>query len=138
MMAIRTYLTPNEYDILEQAAQKYGVRLRYLVRDAVLEWVRNSETGFQPPEKEPDEPRREVNVLVHGILYKALKEKSIAGGFHMREGLREAILQWLTLDAAGRAVIPTNEGNAVWSGRRSVLALMYGGIAMAKRKSNIP
>jgi hypothetical protein len=137
-MAIRTYLTPDEYDALERATQKYGVRLRYLVRDAVLEWLRNPQTGFQPPEKEPDEPHREVNVLVDGIVYKALKEKSIAGSFHMREGLREAILQWLVLDAAGQAVVPTSEGDAAWKGRRSVLDLMYGGIVMAKRRSDIP
>jgi hypothetical protein len=116
-MAIRTYLTLEEADALDAAVRKHRTRLRYIVRDAIHDWVFNPTTGrnrLSPIEKEPGEPYREISALIPNWYYGALKWKSIGAGFHMREAFREAILQWLALDAEGWASVPTTQGNAAW------------------------
>lgn len=117
-MAIRTYLTLPEADALDAAVKKHNVCLRYIVREAIRNWVYDPTTGvarFSPIEKEPDEPRREISALIPDWYYGLLKWKSIGAGFHMREAFREAILRWLALDAEGKASGPTMQGNAAWN-----------------------
>ncbi len=122
-MAIRTYLTLEEADALDAAVHRHNTRLRYIVREAIHNWVFDPMTGRDrsfPIEKEPDEPHREISVLIPNWYYGVLKWKSIGAGFHMREAFREAILRWLALDAEGKTGGVTPEGNAKWIPRRSI------------------
>ena len=113
-MAVSTLITPEEYAALEAAAEKYGVRLRYLVRDVVRMWVEDPTTGLQLPEGEPTGPTRELRATVYWTLYVGLRNKSMKHSFHMQDGLREAARQWLALDVAGMAPIPSLAEHRVW------------------------
>ncbi len=122
-MAIRTYLTLEEADALDAAVRKHNVRLRYIVREAIHDWMFDPTTGRDRPapiEKEPGEPHREISALIPDWYYGVLRWKSVGAGFHMRQAFREAILRWLALDAEGKATGPTTEGDAAWSRRQSV------------------
>lgn len=122
-MAIRTFLTMEEADVLDAAVRKHKTRLRYIVREAIHDWLFDPTTGRSrstPIEEEPGEPHREVSALIPNWYYGALKWKSIGAGFHMRQAFREAILRWLALDAEGKANGPTIEGDAAWMQRRII------------------
>jgi hypothetical protein len=127
-VAIRTYLTLEEANALDAAVRKYDTRLRYIVREAIHDWIFDPMTGrdrLTPIEAEPGEPHREISALIPNWYYGALKWKSIGAGFHMRQAFREAILRWLARDAEGTANRPTMEGNAAWMKRRNIARRDY-------------